>query len=159
MFLNLNTSSSISISFFVTFGINIKLVNRFVSIKEQNQIMFKGLLKPATFNIPGNISSQFITGLLFGSISTFIIGGISSLLSFLVMYYIYKKETNKLNIITISIIGGFIHINTQLIIIGLIYNIGKEIYIYGFILIFISFITSIINGLITKRLNKVIYIK
>ena len=46
------------------------------------------------------------------------------------MYYIYKKETNKLNIITISIVGGFIHINTQLIIIGLIYNIGKEIYIY-----------------------------
>lgn len=34
-------------------------------IKEQNQIIFKGLLKPSTFNIPGNISSQFITGLLF----------------------------------------------------------------------------------------------
>lgn len=100
-----------------------------------------------------------IVCLLFGSITTFIIGGTSSILSFFVMYYIYKKETNKLNIITISIVGGFIHINTQLIIIGLIYNIGKEIYIYGFILIIISFITSIINGLITKRLNKVIYIK
>lgn len=34
-------------------------------LKQQNQITFKGLLKPSTFNIPGNISSQFITGLLF----------------------------------------------------------------------------------------------
>lgn len=34
-------------------------------IIEQNQITFNGLLKPDTFNIPGNISSQFITGLLF----------------------------------------------------------------------------------------------
>ena len=34
-------------------------------IMEQNQITFNGLLKPDTFNIPGNISSQFITGLLF----------------------------------------------------------------------------------------------
>lgn len=34
-------------------------------IKESNQIIFKGLLKPATFDIPGNISSQFVTGLLF----------------------------------------------------------------------------------------------
>ena len=75
------------------------------------------------------------------------------------MYYIYKKQTNKLSIITISIIGGFIHINSQLLIIGLIYNLGKEIYIYGFILIIVSFITAIINGLITIRLNKVIYIK
>lgn len=34
-------------------------------IIEHNQITFNGLLKPDTFNIPGNISSQFITGLLF----------------------------------------------------------------------------------------------
>ena len=34
-------------------------------VKEPNQITFSGLLKPSTFDIPGNISSQFITGLLF----------------------------------------------------------------------------------------------
>ena len=34
-------------------------------IKEINQITFTGSLKPSTFNVPGNISSQFITGLLF----------------------------------------------------------------------------------------------
>lgn len=34
-------------------------------IIEQTQITFNGLLKPDTFNIVGNISSQFITGLLF----------------------------------------------------------------------------------------------
>ena len=34
-------------------------------IKEKNQITFIGSLKPDTFNIPGNISSQFVTGLLF----------------------------------------------------------------------------------------------
>ena len=98
---------------------------------------------------------SIITGLLFGSISTFIIGGISSLLSFLVMYYIYKKGKH-LSLISISIIGGFIHINTQLLILGFIYSIGKEIYIYGFLLIIISFFTSIIIGMISSKLN-VIY--
>lgn len=34
-------------------------------IKELNQIKFSGVLKPSIFDIPGNISSQFITGLLF----------------------------------------------------------------------------------------------
>jgi 3-phosphoshikimate 1-carboxyvinyltransferase len=34
-------------------------------LKEKELISFKGILKPSTFNIPGNISSQFITGLLF----------------------------------------------------------------------------------------------
>ena len=34
-------------------------------IKEKDQIILNGVLKPDTFNIPGNISSQFISGLLF----------------------------------------------------------------------------------------------
>lgn len=96
-----------------------------------------------------------ITGLLFGSISTFIIGGISSCLSFLAMYYIYKKS-KSFSLISISIIGGFIHINTQLLILGFIYKIGKEIYIYGFLLIIISFFTSIVIGLISNKL-KILY--
>ena len=94
-----------------------------------------------------------IVSLIFGSISSFIIGGISSILSFLIMYMLYRYLKNKLSIITISVIGGFVHINTQLIIIKLIYKIGNEIYSYGLILIIISFVTSIIVGLLAKRIN------
>ncbi len=34
-------------------------------IKEKNKVVFEGTLKPDTFNVRGDISSQFITGLLF----------------------------------------------------------------------------------------------
>lgn len=100
-----------------------------------------------------------IVSLIFGSISSFIIGGLSSILSFLVMYMLYRYLKNKLSIITISVIGGFVHINTQLIIIKLIYKIGNEIYSYGLILIIISFVTSIIVGLLAKRINKSDFIR
>lgn len=95
-----------------------------------------------------------IVSFIFGSISSLIIGGVSSILSFLVMYILYRYLKNRLSIITISVVGGFIHINTQLIIIKLIYKLGNEVYSYGLILIIISFVTSIFVGLIARRINK-----
>lgn len=94
-----------------------------------------------------------IVSFLFGGLTSLLIGGTSSIVSFLIMYYIYKKHNNKLSIVSISVIGGFIHINMQLLLISLIYNIGKEVYIYGFILILISLVTSIIIGMIVKKIS------
>lgn len=99
-----------------------------------------------------------LVSFILGSISTFIIGGISSLISYFIMYLIYKYFNNKISIITNSVIGGLIHINMQLIIIKFIYKIGDEVYLYGIILIIISFFTSILVGLITNKINKTQFI-
>ncbi len=93
-----------------------------------------------------------IVSLLFGGVTTILIGGTASLISYLIMYYLYN--INKLNLISISIIGGFVHINMQLIIIAILYNIGKELYLYGLLLISISFVTSIIVGVISNKIKK-----
>lgn len=100
-----------------------------------------------------SILKSIIVGLIFGGITSFLIGAPSTLLSYIIMYILYNKIKNKLHIISISVIGGLIHINTQLVIISLIYDIGKEIYVYGIILILISFITSIIIGYIVNKIN------
>lgn len=96
-----------------------------------------------------------IVGLLFGSISSFIIGGVSTIISYLVMVIVYKFYNKYISTITISILGGFVHINTQLLIIKIMYKLGNEIYMYGAILITISLITSIIVGYLANKLNKV----
>lgn len=98
------------------------------------------------------ITKIFISNLILGGITSIMIGGTASLLSFFIMYYLYKKS--KMSLISISVIGGFIHINTQLLVIQLLYDIGKEIYIYGFILILISLLTSIIIGITSQKLKK-----
>lgn len=94
----------------------------------------------------------FIVSFLFGGITTYLIGGTSSILSFLSMYIIKKISKNKLSIITISLIGGMTHIVNQLLMISLLYNIGKEILYYGIIIMIISFITSILVGVCAKKL-------
>lgn len=100
------------------------------------------------------VLKSIIVGLIYGSITTFIIGGTASLGSFIMMYICYRYLQNHLSIISISIIGGFSHINIQLIMIKIIYKMGMELYGYGLILIFISIISSIIVGLITSKMFK-----
>ena len=107
------------------------------------------------FSILIVILKTIISNLILGGFTSFFIGGTASILSYLVMYYLYKKRKKNVHLITISIIGGFIHINTQLIVISLIYNMGYEVYIYGFLLIIISIISSIIIGLTTQKLQKI----
>lgn len=100
------------------------------------------------------ILKSIIVGLIYGNATTFIIGGAASFGSFIMMYICYKYLQNHLSIITVSIIGGFMHINIQLIMIKIIYKMGMELYSYGLILILISIITSIIVGLITSKMIK-----
>lgn len=100
-----------------------------------------------------------ITSLIFGSITSFIIGGLSSLISFFAMYIFFRYLSNKLSIIAISIIGGFVHINSQLLVTKYIYKLGNEVYTYGVILIIISLITSIMVGVITKKLNNIKFLQ
>lgn len=132
-------------------GIKIGLANIIVlhSIYNCN---FKFSLLEVTLKI-------IITSLIFGSITSFIIGGTSSLISFLVMYIVHRKFKDKLSIVTISIIGGFIHINTQLIITKFIYKLGNEVYMYGSLLIIISLVTSIVIGILAKKLNNIKFIQ
>jgi len=97
-----------------------------------------------------------IVCLLFGGLTSLFIGGTASLISYLVMVYLYKYLKSKINLVSVSIIGGFVHINIQLIIISILYKIGKEVYIYGFLLILISLLTSTIIGLIVMKIKKYI---
>ncbi|HEY8445103.1 MAG TPA: Gx transporter family protein [Bacilli bacterium] len=95
-----------------------------------------------------------IGNLLFGGVTSIIIGGTASLLSFFAMYFLFLFFKKYLSAVGISVVGGFIHIITQLFVIGLIYlNIGEVLLYYGAILVLISLITSIIIGLIVNRLN------
>ncbi len=101
------------------------------------------------------VLKAIIVGLLFGSISSFIIGGLSTIFSYLIMFGVYKFSHKSITLISLSIIGGFIHINSQLLIIKIIYKLGTDIYIYGAILITISLFTSIIVGYLSKKLQKI----
>ena len=74
------------------------------------------------------------------------------------MYISFRYLKTKTSIITISVIGGFIHINCQLIITKFIYKLGDDIYMYGAVLIIISLVMSIIVGIITNKLNKANFI-
>ena len=99
---------------------------------------------------------SILVNLILGGITSFLIGGTASLISFLVMYICNRYLKKHLTTISISIIGGIIHINIQLLIIMFIYDIGSIVYTYGIYLILISIITSIIVGNITKKAYKTI---
>lgn len=100
------------------------------------------------------ILKSIIVGLIYGNLTTFIIGGSASFCSFIVMYVCFKYLKKHISVITISIIGGITHINIQLIMIKVIYKMGIELYSYGLVLIIISTITSFIVGLITSKMIK-----
>lgn len=91
--------------------------------------------------------------LLLGPMS-FIIGGPASLLSFLAMFVLYYYGKNKLSPIGISVAGGFIHITVQLFITYYVYTLGEVIMIYGGILVLVSLVTSVVIGVVVKKLNQ-----
>lgn len=100
------------------------------------------------------ILKSIIIGLFYGSIITFIISIIASIGSYIVMYIIYKISKMDINIIILSVFGGIVHILIQLLVIKFIYKISYEILLYGYYLFIISIITSIIVGLISKKIIK-----
>jgi heptaprenyl diphosphate synthase len=93
-----------------------------------------------------------LSGLLIGGLISFIISAVASFLSFFAMSIAIKILKDKVSPISISVIGGFVHIVAQLLVVNLLYNIGEAILYYGAILIFISLITSILVGFISFKL-------
>ena len=102
------------------------------------------------------ILKSLIVGLLFSGITTYIIGGTASLVSFLLMYLMKKLLNEKVSMVSVSLIGGLSHILTQLLIASLIYKLGSVVFMYGVYLILISIITSIIVGLASIKCNGLI---
>lgn len=94
-----------------------------------------------------------IANLLFGSLTSFIIGGSASILSFLVMFFVYKTINKFVSAIGISVLGGFIHIVVQLAVTMTLYQLGEVVMYFGAILVFISLISSILIGIIVNKLN------
>lgn len=99
------------------------------------------------------IIKSIIVGLLFSGITTFIIGGTASLVSFLLMYLAKRLLKDNVSTVSISLIGGLSHILMQLLIVSLIYKLGSVVFLYGVYLILISIGTSIIVGLVSIKCN------
>lgn len=154
---------SILISFSVILSLIDKYISSFVFIYIPNAkiglanivILYSLYMFSFKESIIIALMKSVLSSLIFGSLSTFIIGGTATIASFLIMSFLKYFLSQKINILSISIIGGFIHTITQLIIISLMYSIGKEIIIYGIPLFLFSFISSICVALFS---NKVIYI-
>jgi len=97
------------------------------------------------------IIKSLIVGLLFSGITAFVIGGIASLISYLCMVLIKLILNNKVSMISVSFVGGIIHILSQLMVVSTLYKMGSTIYAYGVYLILISIITSIIIGVLSLQ--------
>lgn len=93
-----------------------------------------------------------LANLLYRGPIAFIIGGTSTLVSFLVMYYLFKIGKQKLSEVGISVAGGFAHIVMQLLVTATIYRMQEEIIVYGILLVLLSLVTSIIIGFIVQKL-------
>lgn len=93
-----------------------------------------------------------LSGLLFGGLISFVISSVASFMSFFGMYIFHKVLKDKVSPISISVIGGFLHIVTQLVVVNLIYSLGDAILYYGAIMIMISLVTSVMIGVVTLKL-------
>lgn len=98
------------------------------------------------------ILKSIIANLLFSGLTSFIIGGTASLVSYFIMYGLYKCFKNHLSAIGISVAGGFSHTVSQLFVVAMIYNLGEITLYYGALLVFVSLITSILIGVIVNKL-------
>lgn len=99
------------------------------------------------------ILKSILVGLLFGSITAFVIGGTASLISFFVMYLVKNIMQEHGTMVSVSVVGGFFHIITQLIVVAFIYRLGTVVLFYGAMLIFVSLVSSILIGLIANKLQ------
>lgn len=102
------------------------------------------------------ILKSVIANLMFGSLTSFIIGGTASITSYFIMYIIYTFIKKHISAVGVSVAGGFTHTITQLFVVAAIYNLGEVTLYYGTLLVFVSLITSILIGLIVNKMNKYI---
>ncbi|MCK9471697.1 MAG: Gx transporter family protein [Bacilli bacterium] len=93
-----------------------------------------------------------LSGLLIGGLISFVISAVASFLSFIGMYVFHKILKERVSPISISVIGGFIHIVAQLLVVNTLYQVGDAILYYGAIMIFISLITSVLIGFVSFKL-------
>ena len=91
---------------------------------------------------------------IFGSITSFLIGGTASIISYLMMLIIIEFDKNEKIGIGVSIVGGIVHTIIQVLVIKNLYNFDNSIYIYSLSLLGMSFITSILTGIISEKLKK-----
>jgi len=101
---------------------------------------------------------SLISGLLFSGLTTFIIGGTATMISFFAMYFLKKIAHETITNVGISCIGGLLHTITQLFVIMLIYNMGADVFVYGAYLLAISLVSSILIGVLSIKIN-IIYKK
>ncbi len=100
-----------------------------------------------------------LMALMMSNVIGFIISICASVLSFFGMYGGYLALRKIASPISVSVIGGFLHIVGQLLVVQLIYQLGKVLLLYSAIVIFVSLITSILIGFIALRLLSYIKIK
>lgn len=94
-----------------------------------------------------------IANLLFGGITSFVIGGSASITSFFAMYAIYKIFKDHVSAIGISAVGGFVHVMVQLYVSKFYYGINDAIMYYGALLVVVSLVSGVLIGFIGNKLR------
>lgn len=97
------------------------------------------------------ILKSVISGLIFGSIMSFLIGVSGTIISFFGMWITKKVIEKKVSVIGVSVLGGALHIIGQCIVIYFVYELGGVITLYMGWLILVSLITSILVGVVSKK--------
>jgi|SRR5690554_4647254 len=90
--------------------------------------------------------------LFLGNVIGFIISICASFLSFFGMYGGFLLIKKIASPISISVIGGFLHMVGQLLVVQLIYRLGQVLLFYSSVVILVSLITSILIGFISIKL-------
>ncbi|MBQ7275820.1 MAG: Gx transporter family protein [Bacilli bacterium] len=103
-----------------------------------------------------SVMKSIIVGLLINGPVAFLIGGLASVLSVVGMYLVKKSLDKYLSIVSVSFVGGLIHILIQLLVVSLIYKMYENVLMYGVYLVLISIITSIIIGVVSFYVNRTI---
>jgi len=160
-----NIKKIVLISILVSISVIFSIFDRFISsvafpflptakIGLANIVILIGVYK---FNFKETflmvVLKSLLTGLILGFLISFIISIVASTISFFGMYLGHKFLRKVASPISISVIGGFLHIIGQLLVVSILYvDLGDTVLYYGAILIFVSLITSVIIGFITIRL-------
>mgnify|MGYP000975251797 CR=1 FL=1 len=160
-----NIKKVVLISILVSFSVILSIFDRYISqlafpfiptakIGLANIIILVGVYN---FNFKETlvmvILKSTLANLFYGGPISFIIGFTASLMSLLGMYLAWKVLRRVASSISVSVIGGFVHIVTQLLVVQVVYRVGEPLIYYGAILIFFSLVTSIIIGFIGIRIN------
>ncbi|MDD4211948.1 MAG: Gx transporter family protein [Bacilli bacterium] len=98
---------------------------------------------------------SLIANLIFGQLTSFIIGGTATLVSYAIMMIMVRYTKNLFSMMGVSVAGGFTHIIVQLAIISVIYLEGNQnvVALYGIGLSLLGVATSFLVGLLVYKMN------